>query len=245
MKNLQERVDAVPFWYHKIELPGGIATPGNLPAHPEAYRIPEDMAGMRVLDIGAWDGYWTWQALKRGADFVYAIEDFSDTVGAETNADRSRKWQTFDLCREALGYDYSQVMRYEMSAMEIGLLNGMIKPFDAVFCFGVLYHLRHPLYVLEQIRKVCRGTLYIETAILDNSKSAYGNYGYTGSECLAEFYPGSEYGLNESNWWVATLRGWVSMVHAAGFEDIECWRLTDTPKHISQCRGFIKATVAD
>jgi tRNA (mo5U34)-methyltransferase len=38
-------------------------------------------AGKRVLDIGAWDGYWTFEALKRGAREVLAIDDFSDYMG--------------------------------------------------------------------------------------------------------------------------------------------------------------------
>ena len=30
------------------------------------YGIPEDLTGKRVLDVGAWDGYWSFEALRRG-----------------------------------------------------------------------------------------------------------------------------------------------------------------------------------
>ena len=64
---LEDAVGAFPFWYHKIELPGGVVTPGWAPLNADSYGIPADMSGLRVLDVGAWDGYWTFEALKRGA----------------------------------------------------------------------------------------------------------------------------------------------------------------------------------
>lgn len=100
--DLQEKIKAVPYWYHRIELPGGIITPGWAPIDPTRYSIPADLTGKRVLDIGAWDGYWTWEALKRGAKEVVAIDDFSDTCG-DPKIKRTG-WETFDLCREAFGF---------------------------------------------------------------------------------------------------------------------------------------------
>ncbi len=55
-----------------------------------------------MLDVGAWDGYWTFEALKRGASQVVAIDDFSDYLGSLEQRDRPG-WQTFDLCRDAPG----------------------------------------------------------------------------------------------------------------------------------------------
>ncbi len=117
-KDLGQRVAAFPFWYHKIELPGGITTPGWAPINADAYRIPKDLTGKRVLDVGAWDGYWTFEALKRGAREAVAIDDFSDYLG--TLKEESRKaWQTFDLCRDALGYDHQKCQRQEMSVYDV------------------------------------------------------------------------------------------------------------------------------
>ncbi len=236
--DLQASVNAIPYWYHRIPLPGGVTTPGWAPLIPEAYRIPADLTGKRVLDVGAWDGFWSFEALRRGALVVTAIDDFSDTIGAITNADRSKQWQTFDLCREALGYDYRTCQRFEQSVYDVGF------SYEVIFCFGVLYHLKHPLLALERLRSVCRGSIHIETAILDGMQSAYRpEYQYTGDECCMEFYPGAEYGKNHSNWNVGTLKCWAAMVEAAGFRDVESWKLTDTPSDVSQCRGFIRARV--
>src|SRR5690349_9581801 len=95
---LQERIVKFPYWYHRIELPGAV-TPGWAPMNRDAYKIPADLTGKRVLDVGAWDGFWTFEAIKRGAKQVVAIDDFSDYAGKLQAGDR-KAWETFDLCRE-------------------------------------------------------------------------------------------------------------------------------------------------
>lgn len=239
---LKERIAAVPYWYHAIPIREGITTPGWAPNNGSMYRVPEDMDGKRVLDIGSWDGFWSFLALDRGASYVLAIDDFSDTVGSMTNADRSQAWHTFDLCRDAFGHKYDKCQRVEMSVYDIK--EWEFEKFDHVFCFGVLYHLRHPLLALEKLRSVCNGTIHIETAILDNCCSHYTGEVYTGNECCAEFYPHAEYGRNASNWTVGTLKYWAALVESAGFTDVKSWKLTDEPTHVSECRGFISAKVA-
>ena len=110
--HIKARVSEVPYWYHKIELPEGVVTPGWAPLHPASYRIPERLDGKRVLDVGAWDGYWTFEALKRGAIGVVAVDDFSDYLGSLDTSDR-RAWETFDLCRELLEFDDDRCKRYD------------------------------------------------------------------------------------------------------------------------------------
>ena len=236
---LQERVADCGYWYHRIELPDGVTTPGWAPLDPTKYGIPDRMDGERVLDVGAWDGYWTFEAMKRGASSVVAIDDFSDTLGDLKNVSRQKQWHNFDLCRDALGYKNCQ--RYARSVYDIGHL--FDQPFDRVFFFGTIYHLRHPLLALDVLRKLCCGTIHIESAILDGVASPYTRQGSLPSACHAEFYPGNEYGANHSNWWVPTLRCLHAMTEAAGFTDVESWHLEKHPRHISQCRGFVRAKV--
>jgi len=255
-KTLQERIAAIPYWYHTIELPGGIVTPGWSPLCADRYSIPDDMTGLRVLDIGAWDGYWTWEALKRGAAEVVAIDDFSDRLGSDV--DRSGKWATFDLCREAFGFDaqgdptkdigvYDNaerqgVRRAEMSVYDIS--EETIGRFDVVFCFGTLYHLKHPLLALEKIAAVCDGSIYIESAVADDYSPYRGGLanGYAQNEHVMEFYPRNEYGGNAGNWWVPTLQCMGDMLATVGFADIQTWPLTEPPQELSQCRGFLSAS---
>ena len=155
---LQERVQSFPYWYHKIQLPHGIVTPGWAPIDARAYGIPADLTGKRVLDVGAWDGYWTFEALKRGAYQAVAIDDFSDYLGLLDNSQR-RAWETFDLCRDALGYSELQSPRFDMTVYDANesALGGK---FDTIFFFGTLYHLRHPLLALDRLAALCREEIY-------------------------------------------------------------------------------------
>lgn len=239
--DLQARVAAFPYWYHRIKLPGGVVTAGWAPIDPRTYRIPDDLSGKRVLDVGAWDGYWTFEALKRGAAQVVAIDDFSDYMGCLGSGDR-RAWETFDLCRESLGFDPQVCQRHEMSVYDIG--EDRLGKFDVVFLFGVIYHLRHPLLAVDRIAAVCREDLYIESAILDDYSPYRGGLGkgYPGGQIVAEFYPGDQYGGNVTNWWVPTLHCLGAWCLAAGFHRFEGWKLVEQPTALPYCRGHIKAS---
>lgn len=258
-KTLEQRVMDIPYWYHKIELPGGIVTPGWSPLYPEKYGIPDDLTGKRVLDIGAWDGFWTWEALKRGAKEVVAIDDFSDNCGNPDIVKRNG-WETFDLCREAFGFDgrdgaavvpdlndlsggywynenQQQLTRIQMSIYDINNLG----QFDIVFFFGTIYHLKYPYLAMEKIASICTGEIYIESAICDDYSPYRGglNKGYPNNDMVTEFYPTKEYGGNVNNWWVPTLQCLGAMTESVGFKNIHAWGLTTKPKGVPECRGFI------
>jgi len=238
-ETLIEKVKSIPYWYHKIELPYGIITPGWAPISPQAYKIPDKLTGKRILDIGAWDGYWTFEALRRGAREVVAIDTFSDYLGLLNQSDR-RAWETFDLCRSALGYSEDRCIRKEMSVYDINEKN--LGTFDIVFFFGTIYHLRYPLLALDIISAICEERLYVESAILDDFSPFQGGLGkgYAGSQMIMEFYPGDQYGKNESNWWCPTLCCLLNLVNASGFKDVEGWKLTEKPTSLGLCRGFVK-----
>ncbi len=226
--DLQAKIAAVPFWYHRIALPGGIITPGWAPLAPDQYKIPQDLTGLRVLDVGAWDGYWTFEALARGAKEVLAIDDFSDTLDESLNVPRA-KWETFDLCRSALGYSDDRCRRTEMSIYDISPES--VGMFDVVFFFGTLYHLRHPLLALDKLAAVCTGSIHVESAICDDFSAYRGlGQGYNQRQLIMEFYPDKQLGDNPTNWWSPTLDCLGHMVRAAGFTNIQCWKLTDNPK---------------
>ena len=236
---IEARVRALPYWYHRIALPHGIETPGWAPFDPGTYRIADRLDGKRVLDVGAWDGYWSFEALKRGAREVVAIDDFSDHLGSLATSDR-RAWQNFDLCRELLGFDAQSCQRQEMSVYEVSAER--LGQFDVVFCFGTLYHLRHPLLALDRLGAVCTGEIYVESAILDDYSPYRGglNQGYPDGQMVMEFYPRAEYGGNVTNWWVPTLACLGNLVGSAGFPRVEAWKLVGDPPAVRYCRGFVR-----
>jgi len=244
---LQQRVDAHAYWYHRIALPHGVTTPGWAPLNPEAYGVPERLDGLRVLDVGAWDGFWSFEALRRGAREVVAIDDFSDALGLLDGDARERSgWGTFDLCRDAFGYSEAVCRRETLSVYDVS--EDTLGRFDLVFCFGVLYHLRYPLLGLDRLASVCDRALYVESAILDDFSPYRGGLGHgypDRNQVVAEFYPDDQYGQNPSNWWVPTLSALGALVRAAGFPRVHGWKLTQEPATtLPQCRGFVVGTRA-
>lgn len=235
---LQQKVDAFDYWYHKITLPGGIVTPGWAPVQTEAYRVPLDLTGLRVLDVGCWDGFWCFEALKRGAREVVGIDDFSDDV-SEQKSRRATAWAQFDLCREALGYEEGQCRREEVSLYD--LTPSTFGMFDVVFFFGTLYHCRYPLLALDRLSAVCEKSLYIESAVLDDFSVYQGGFGdtYANRHVVMEFYPDDQYAGVATNWWVPTIHCMVLMLKAAGFDQAWGWKLCEDPaENIILCRGF-------
>jgi tRNA (mo5U34)-methyltransferase len=241
VEDLKRRVAAHPFWYHHIKLPGGIVTPGVNPLNTDVYRVPADLTGKRVLDVGAWDGYWTFLALQRGAREVVAIDDFSDYMGFLQPSQR-HAWATFDLCREALGYDETRCTREEISVYDV--TQERFGRFDIIFFFGTLYHLRHPLLALDKLSAICNEQIYVESAICDDHSPYRGGlgHGYPGGQVVMEFYPNDQLAGNNSNWWSPTLHCLAAMVLASGFAKAQAWKLLDNPAQLGFCRGFTIGT---
>ena len=69
--------DSVPLWFHTFALGHGIYTPGL--ARDHVYRLPvlgaERFAGRSVLDVGAFDGFYSFLAERRGARRVVAVDN--------------------------------------------------------------------------------------------------------------------------------------------------------------------------
>jgi hypothetical protein len=72
-------------WYHSIEIEPGLVTPGalSLPTlrRTLAYlELPDSLEGLSVLDIGAWDGFYSFEAERRGARRAVRLEQIGDMV---------------------------------------------------------------------------------------------------------------------------------------------------------------------
>lgn len=169
--DLRERVDSQQ-WYHTIELPDGIVTPGWFDLRGLARRLPfpASMAGMRCLDVGTFEGFWAREMERRGATDVTGVDILDPMAwdwpyGSEQAAiaaleDRKRAGAGFELVTEALG---SSVQRQELSVYDLS--PERVGEFDFVYLGSLLLHLRDPVRALEAIRSVCRGRLLSVDAI--------------------------------------------------------------------------------
>lgn len=138
-------------WWHSFELPDGSLIEGvcDLPGlrHRIAqFPIPNDLRGKRVLDIGAWDGWFSFEMEGRGAE-VMAIDVFDNPRFREIHSRLSSR------------VDYRKMDVYDLHPDRTGR-------FDIVLFFGVLYHLKHPLLALERVCSVCTGLAAVDSFIL-------------------------------------------------------------------------------
>src|SRR5579872_2889285 len=153
-QTLRNRVNAVK-WFQKIELPYGIVTNGEVDSARTLRRLqlPDSFAGREVLDVGAWDGFFSFEVKRRGAARVLATDSFawSGDPGWTTQ-------EGFLLAREALSLDVEDkhIDVMELSPESVGT-------FDDVLFLGVLYHLRDPITALERVASVTRERLFFET----------------------------------------------------------------------------------
>jgi tRNA (mo5U34)-methyltransferase len=77
---LAERVARYP-WFHSIDLGHGVVTPGGVPLamhhiQRAVFFDRVDLVGKSVIDIGAWNGIYSFEAKRRGAARVLATDHF-------------------------------------------------------------------------------------------------------------------------------------------------------------------------
>jgi tRNA (mo5U34)-methyltransferase len=189
-------------------------TPGSYDTRTLLNRIgmPADLRGMSVLDIGAWDGYMSFEAERRGASHVLATDSYVWQNNIMKNASGKAG---FDFARTALE---SKVEDKEIDVMD--LAPERVGTFDLVLFLGVLYHLRHPLLALERVRSVTRKFVIMETHI---------DLAQIQRPAMA-FYPGSEANNDPTNWWGPNEACCVEMLKNAGFRNVRlAGRLAASP----------------
>lgn len=144
----QDTIDQVS-WYHEFDFGNGLRTKPthDIDFHREVWKFIEtrldavEFQGKTVLDIGCWDGYWSFYAERRGASHVLASDDVT------------QNWASGNGLRLA-----KQLLRSEVEVnqrLPIYELASLGRRFDIVLCLGIYYHLVDPFYALAQIRHVC------------------------------------------------------------------------------------------
>jgi tRNA (mo5U34)-methyltransferase len=163
-------------WYHSIDLPGGVRTPGLYDLTPALSRslLPASLKGKRCLDIGTHDGFWAFEMERRGAAEVVAIDlddpeqfDFRHPVPPMDliRADIARRKHAFETARAALD---SHVQRESLSVYDFNTAH--IGSFDFAFMGTLLHHLRDPVGALSSVRRVVTGELVLN-GVFSFSKS--------------------------------------------------------------------------
>jgi len=162
-------------WWHCMPLPNGNRIAG---AHADCFvqlklwenldLLTFDLAGKRVLDVGANDGFFTIAALLAGAGKVTAINTADRPSYPENLLFACKQW---NVAPEVVVDDF-QAHPFESS-------------YEVIFFLGVLYHLENIFAAAKLLHKLLndRGRLYLETqmSLIDSPLPIY--------EAASDTYP--------------------------------------------------------
>lgn len=228
-EELRERADALG-WFHRIDLGQGVVTKGlSTGPYLGPDKMPE-MTGRSVLDIGAWDGYYSFQAERLGASRVVALDHYVwgvDLAARQAYWDECAKngtlpdhgrdatdfWRpelpgrrSFEFAKEVLASKVEPMVA-DFSSVDLATVGR----YDVVLYLGVLYHMKEPLSCLERLRAVTNEVAVIET-------QAVAVEGLE-DQHLAQFF-GGEFIGDYGNWYVPTMDALRQWCLAAGFSTI-------------------------
>jgi tRNA (mo5U34)-methyltransferase len=236
-EELKARAEAIG-WFHSIDLTPTLRTAGvksaeRLRQELDDLNLPDDLSGKSVLDVGAWDGYFSFALERRGASRVVALDHYAWAVdqaeqrrrSAERVArgERLRPWHEdpelwrpdelpgkagFDLAKLALGSRVEAVVG-DFMTMDLEPLGR----FDVVLFLGVLYHLENPFAALRRLASVTAGVCVIETVC-----AVFPGFEH---HALWEFFETDELDGDPTNWWAPNAAALCAMCRAAGFAAAE------------------------
>lgn len=152
-----ERLKSLGWWYQHFTLPSGVRTgDGQEPAYDPEKRwklfepyIPADLSGKSVLDLGGCSGYFSIQMKLRGAARCVLVEPFLEFVEQARFAASEFGVDIEVIAEDAHVYCLTTEER-----------------FDYVLFLGLLYHLRHPLLVIDCLAAMTRERLIVASAII-------------------------------------------------------------------------------
>jgi len=189
-------------WVHSIDLGHGIVTPGVWgPPRAVIRRAFDsiDFRGKKVLDVGCWDGGWSFEAERRGAAEVLSTDYLCQRHSTDV--------PTFEFAHRVLN---SRVQyRGDVSVYEVDQLG--IRDFDVVLFCGLYYHLRHPLLALAKLRQVMKhgAVIVVEGDALYGPRRAYAN-----------FYYRQLHMRDRSNWCVPTIPCLLEWIESSFFDGL-------------------------
>ena len=163
-----------------------------------------------MLDVGAWDGWFSFECERRGAEVVAV-----DCIALDTFLEAK---QLLDSKVEYLTLDVN-----ELSAQRLGR-------FDIVLFFGLLYHLRHPLMGLEKMVELSSDLALIESFVIPPETRQVPS--------VMEFYERGELGGQLDNWCGPSPECLVGMCRSAGFAQVELRDITDQRASVVCRRRF-------
>ena len=200
-------------WYHNYEVYPGVMTPGRTQIRAKEYLdhygFPQDIAGKRVLEIGAFDGAYTFEVERRGG--IVTAMDIQDQ-------DRTGFSAAHRINNSKVKYIQNDVTK--LNPEQHG-------KYDIVLFLGVYYHILHPLLAFQNIYNVLEddGMVFYSGHILEYSYKIDGLMAKHKPELMAIvdkipltlFSRGCHAGV-WSNWYIPNLLCLNDWLATAGFD---------------------------
>ncbi len=227
-------------WYHTVELPGGLLTPGlyDFRSTYGCFGFPENMRGLRVLDIGSATGFFAFEFAKRGGSVVsvelpslealdrfpgqdveYSLEEiqrmmFPESVDAAGGF--RRKYTPADLYFYLLEGPFrfcQKLLGLEIDrcyASIYDLPSKKLGEFDLVFLGDVLLHTINPLGALVALAPLCRGKLVLAQVMPE----------VAGGQPAMLYVGGDNRAHDEVQWWWPNQLCLTQLLKKLGFREV-------------------------
>ncbi|MCR6650787.1 MAG: DUF1698 domain-containing protein [Cellvibrionaceae bacterium] len=217
---ISRQIEQLGPWFHNLQLPNGEQTaPGpSLGDSPSAKwqqispYLPQDMTGMRVLDIGCNAGYYSFELARLGA-LVTAID-------IEEHYLRQARWaaETLDL-KDRIDFRCKSIYQVAYDS----------EVYDLVWFLGVMYQLRYPMLALDVVRNCCRGRMVFQTMTLPGDTILETHAAHDVQQRDIMNHPGwpkmafieHKAATDPANWWAPNHACVGAMLRSAGFCNIE------------------------
>jgi len=183
-QEIQNFFNNIPALFHTFQI-NDIVFPGKYSLELQmwvAQKIPLDLTGKSVLDIGCNDGFFSFLCESRGASRVLGIDSEQYTEVKKWN---NKGNPNFDLMKKILN---SKVEYRKMSVYDLDDLEEM---FDYVLFFGVYYHLDSPVKAFQKIYPKVKESVFVSGQILNDPNP------------IMYFYDEDET-RDPTNWWIAS-----------------------------------------
>jgi tRNA (mo5U34)-methyltransferase len=202
-------------WHHDFEIIPGVRTggaydPGALWAELD---LPANLSGLRLADVGASNGFFSFEARKRGAEVVAFDIRHKDNSG-------------FGLLQHINGM--TDITHCHANVLDV--TPELYGRFDVVLALGLLYHVSDPYLALSRCAGLARRRLFIESHCIDTTGAPEAD-----GDPIMRFFADPtrfpDYGhLNgdRSNFWGFTSECLRRMVEDVGFA-VRRLRVSDGP----------------
>ena len=228
-------VERLAPWFHCIDLGRGVVTKttsaiGEPVDHPrptwEIVKacVPNNLAGMTVLDIGCNAGFYSIEMKRRGARRVLGLDAQRDLI------------RQAEFVRDVLGLEieYERKSVYDLDPFTMG-------QFDVTLALGLIYHCKHLVLALEKLFLVTRRLLVLETAIYPPEKAPDSFEYEEGGErptlhplAYVENRPEAKEAVY--NWFLPSTAALSALLKNVGFDEIEVLPTGNPDRAVIACR---------